>query len=69
MKRPEEALQRAIVARLRARLEPPWLFWATANQRGTRKAWEQAMLKAMGTRAGIPDLFVAGPNTCWSASK
>lgn len=62
MKRPEEALQRAIVARLRARLEPPWLFWATANQRGTRKAWEQAMLKAMGTRAGIPDLFVAGPN-------
>ena len=61
MKRPEEALHRAIVQHLRLRLEPPWMFWCTPNQRGTCKAWEQAMLKAMGVRAGIPDLFVLGP--------
>lgn len=62
MKRPEEALQRAIVQHLRLRLEPPWMFWATINQKGTRKSWEQAMLKAMGVRAGVPDLFVLGPD-------
>lgn len=61
MKRPEETLQRAIVQHLRLRLEPPWLFWATPNQKGTRKAWEQAILKALGVQAGIPDLFVLGP--------
>lgn len=61
MKRPEESLQRAIVQHLRLRLEPPWLFWATPNQKGTRKAWEQAILKALGVQAGIPDLFVLGP--------
>jgi len=62
MKRPEEALQRALVQHLRLRLEPPWMFWATANQKGTRKAWEQAILAAMGMRAGMPDLFVLGPD-------
>jgi len=62
VRRPEEQLQRALVQHLRLRLEPPWIFWATANQRGTRKAWEQAILVALGVRAGIPDLFVLGPN-------
>lgn len=62
MRRPEEALQRALVAHLRLTLKPPWIFWATANQKGTRKSWEQAMLKAMGCRAGIPDLFALGPD-------
>lgn len=61
MKRPEEQLQRAIVQQLELRLEAPWLFWANTAQRGTRKAWEQAILKALGQRAGIPDLFVLGP--------
>ncbi len=62
MNRPEERLQRDLVAHLTLRLQPPWFFWATINQKGTRKSWEQAMLKAMGARAGIPDLFVIGPN-------
>lgn len=61
MRRPEEALQRSLVQHLRMRLEPPWMFWATPNQRGTRKAWEQAILAGLGVRAGIPDLFVLGP--------
>ena len=63
MKRPEETLQRAIVKHLELRLMPPWMFWATPNQRGTRTVVEAQILKALGVRAGIPDLFVLGPNS------
>lgn len=63
MKRPEEVLQRAIVQHLEQRLMPPWLFWATPNQRGTRSVVEQQILKALGVRAGIPDIFVLGPGS------
>lgn len=59
MKRPEEITHRAIVAHLRFRLPAPWLFWHTPNGGGRSKA-EGGVLKALGTRAGIPDLFVAG---------
>jgi hypothetical protein len=62
MQRPEEVLQRALVQHLRLRLEPPWMFWANTNQRGTRKAWEQQILVSLGLKAGIPDLFVLGPD-------
>lgn len=63
MNRPEEQLQKALVRHLTLRLEQPSLFWATTNQRGTRKPWEQAILKALGMRAGIPDLFVLLPGS------
>lgn len=62
MKRPEENLQRAIVQYLDRCLMPPWMFWSTPNQRGTRTVVEAQILKALGVRAGIPDLFVLGPN-------
>lgn len=62
MKRPEEALQRSLVQHLKLRLEPPWMFWANTNQRGTRKPWEQQILVSLGLKAGIPDLFVLGPD-------
>ena len=60
MIRREETIHRAIAAHLRLRLAPPWLFWSTPNQRGTRKGWEQAILAALGVRPGMPDLFLAG---------
>lgn len=63
MNRPEELLQKSLVQHLRLRLEPPWMFWANTNQRGTRKPWEQAILVALGLKAGIPDLFVLGPGS------
>lgn len=63
MNRPEELLQRELVKHLRLRLEPPWMFWANTNQRGTRKPWEQAILVALGLKAGIPDMFVLGPGS------
>lgn len=63
MRRPEEIVQRALCDHLRLRLQPPWIFWATPNQRGTRKVYEAQILKTLGVRAGIPDLFVLGPNS------
>jgi len=56
--RPEEDLQRAVVAFLAAVLPADAVCWATPNQRGTRKRWEMGVLKALGVRAGVPDLFV-----------
>lgn len=61
MKRPEEALQRSLVAQLRLRLPKPWLVWATPNGGGRSKA-EAGALKAAGVLAGVPDLFVLGPS-------
>lgn len=58
MKRPEEALQLAVVEWLALELAPPAVFWATINQRGTRRPWEQRLLRALGLRAGVPDLWV-----------
>jgi len=60
MKRPEEALHRAIVAHLRARLPAPWLVFHIPNGGGRSKA-EAGILKAMGVLAGMPDLLVIGP--------
>ena len=63
MRRPEEIVQRTLCDHLRLRLMPPWIFWATPNQRGTRKVYEAQILKALGVRAGIPDLFILGPGS------
>ena len=60
MRRPEQQLQKAVVAHLRARMPKPWLVWATPNGGGRSKA-EAGVQKAMGVMAGIPDLFVLGP--------
>lgn len=60
MRRSEEALHKAIAAHLRLRLQPPWMFWHTPNG-GARSKAEAGILKAFGTRPGIPDLFIAGP--------
>ncbi len=60
MRRPEEAAHRAIASALAVSLPKPWMYWHTPNGGGRSKA-EGGILKALGTRAGIPDLFVAGP--------
>ena len=62
MNRPEEALHRACLDYLRASLPKPWIVWHTPNGGGRSKA-EAGILKAMGVLAGMPDLFVMGPNT------
>lgn len=62
MNRPEEALHRSVVAWLAVRLPKSWMFWHTPNG-GGRSAAEAGILKALGTRAGMPDLFVLGPGS------
>lgn len=59
MRRPEEALQRQVAAYLDA--VPDLLWWATANQRGTRARFEMGVLKAMGVKPGVPDISILLP--------
>ena len=54
--RPEENLQKAIVRFLGVALPPDSFLFASTNQRGKR--FEMGILKAMGARAGVPDLCV-----------
>lgn len=61
-RRPEEALQKAVAAYLDAVLPPEWRWFHVPNQRGTRKAWENKLLKAMGVKAGVPDIVLLGPD-------
>lgn len=56
MNRPEETVQKAIVRFLGIALPGDSFLFATTNQRGTRKRFEMGILKAMGARAGVPDL-------------
>lgn len=60
MNRPEEALHKACVAYLRSALPKPWFCFHCANGGGRSKA-EAGILKAMGVLAGMPDVFVMGP--------
>lgn len=61
MKHVEDALQEAVCRYLDAALPPGWLYWHTPNG-GRRNAREAGRLKAMGVRAGLPDLAIAGPH-------
>ncbi len=59
---PEEKVQRAVVEFLKLAAPDDLLWWASTNQKGTRKGFDQAILKAMGARPGVHDLcFVIGP--------
>jgi hypothetical protein len=57
MKRPEQALQQAVVQHLRMRAEPKVFFWSTPNE-GKRGFVNAAALKAAGMTAGVPDLLI-----------
>lgn len=57
MRRPEQAIQQAVVAHLRARAEPKVFFWSTPNE-GKRGFVNAANLKASGLTAGLPDLLI-----------
>lgn len=56
--RPEERLHLDVAAWLDLAIVEPAVWWCTPNQRGTRKKWEQMLLKALGVKPGIPDIFV-----------
>ncbi len=52
----EMALHRAVMDHLTLRAFPGVLYWHTPNG-GWRTPTEAAILKGMGTRAGVPDIF------------
>lgn len=59
MRRPEQDLQRTVVAFLRRFMpEPPeGAFWFHVPNGGGRSKIEGAIFKAMGVKAGVPDLI------------
>ena len=58
MNRPEEQIQRAVVRFLGHALPTDAYCFAVPNQRGTRKKFEMGILKALGVRAGVPDIVI-----------
>lgn len=58
MNRPEENLQRVVVDYFDLALPLEAFWFAVPNQRGTRKEWENKLLKALGVKAGVPDLII-----------
>lgn len=54
---PEQVIQRAVVAHLKAR-GAPGLVWTHVPNGGFRKPVEAAIFKGLGTRAGVSDLLL-----------
>ena len=64
MRRPEQGLQRSVMAYLDAVLPPnAWSFHPPNG--GKRGAIEGAIFKAMGTRAGLPDIGILFDGRCF----
>lgn len=57
MKRPEQAIHKAVVSHLNARSYPGTFFFHPANG-GKRTPFESRLFKALGVIAGVPDLIV-----------
>ncbi len=55
--KPEAALHRSVARYLDVALPPDAFWWHTPNG-GKRGKIEAAQFKAMGVKAGIPDLFI-----------
>lgn len=56
--RPEEELQKAVTAYLNLALPSDAVFFHVPNQRGTRSAFENQLLKTLGVCAGFPDMAI-----------
>jgi hypothetical protein len=55
--RPEDKIQRGVIAHLHARGVPNIFFFHVPNG-GKRSKIEAAILQGLGVRAGVPDLFI-----------
>jgi hypothetical protein len=55
-KRPEDQIQRAVFSHLRARAAPGVFAFHPANG-GYRKPIEAAIMRGLGVRSGVPDVF------------
>jgi len=61
--RPEDAIQKAIFEHLAARAVPGVVAWHTPLG-GFRKPAEAAILKGLGTKAGVSDVLAVRPSLC-----
>ena len=62
-RRPEDAIQRAVLQHLRARGAPGVFAFHPANG-GYRKPVEAAILKGLGVVAGVADVLLFRPGAC-----
>jgi hypothetical protein len=56
MRRPEQAIQRAVFTHIRARAQPG-VFAMHVPNGGYRRKTEAAILKGLGVKAGVPDVI------------
>jgi len=64
-RRPEDAIQRAVFQHLRARGAPNVFAFHPANG-GYRKPVEAAILKGLGVKPGVPDVFAVHNGRCFA---
>jgi len=64
-RRPEDAIQRAVFQHLRARAAPNVFAFHPANG-GYRKPVEAAILKGLGVKPGVPDVFAVHNGRCFA---
>lgn len=58
MKRPEDALQRSVVHYLDLLVNQRKLFYFAIPNGGKRSKIEAAIMKGLGVKAGVPDLWI-----------
>lgn len=61
IRRPEQAIHKAVAQHLRTRAVPGLVWWHTPNG-GARSKVEGAIFKAMGVRAGVSDFIFVHAN-------
>lgn len=64
-RRPEQQIQRAVFDHLRSRGMPDTFAFHVPNG-GKRKPIEAAILKGLGVRAGVPDIFAVRGGKCFA---
>lgn len=65
MYRNEDAIQRAVFQHIRARGVPGLFAFAVPNG-GLRSKNEAAIMKGLGVRAGVPDIFLIHASRCFA---
>jgi hypothetical protein len=64
-KQPEAEIQRTLIAHFAARRTPGVFVFHVPNG-GARSPIEAAILKGLGTRAGVPDIFAVHQGQCYA---
>jgi hypothetical protein len=63
-RRPEQAIQRAVLQHLEIRARPA-TFWFHVGNGGWRSPIEARIMKGLGVKAGVPDLIIIHGGRCY----